>query len=383
MHKRKKQLLGLVGLAFVAVMTAIACALPAPGASAVTSDSVKVKVSVGVDGSVPEVRIEKFTFLDTDSVFQKQFEVTVSYMNATDLLVYLKQDATVPVTRAIDPTPAEGEISIDTSSCNVHFAHEWQTCELTYTLTDVSNLEDERGTGFTTRAEVFNQEIGNNNEAVESFVYRDAYLMNFGGGYVSNGDPSMEAVLSEYVKSAYVQVYDKDGNPVFLDTDGASEKPYKLHLDQINADGTLKFALPMWENQAKTGEYTVVLLAYSTEEKSEDGLIGLSTTGVTYTVKNPNKPGPNDPLDPNLPGGPNNPNNPDRPPVGPGGPTDPDNPDNPDNPDKPEVPETPGTGINLFRDLNISQADYLLTGLVAFGVVTAFAVFLIIRRSKR
>lgn len=109
---------------------------------------------------------------------------------------------------------------------------------------------------------------------------------------------------------------------------------------------------------------------------------------VPYVVKNPNKPGASDPLDPNKPGRPNNPNTPNVP-INPGGPDRPggsDEPGKPGEPDKPgtdQKPEAPGTGLNLFKDLNISRADYIVTGLVAFGVVTGFAIFLIVRRNKR
>ena len=53
------------------------------------------------------------------------------------------------------------------------------------------------------------------------------------------------------------------------------------------------------------------------------------------------------------------------------------------NPNPNPDPEVPDTGSNLFKDLNISNADYIVTGLLAFGFVTAFAIFLIVRRNKR
>lgn len=110
-------------------------------------------------------------------------------------------------------------------------------------------------------------------------------------------------------------------------------------------------------------------MAYDTENITDESeMLGLSLVKeVSYKVKDPSNPKPDKPTDPNEPDGPNNPNNPDR----------------PTEPEKPVTPETPDTGLNLFKDLNISRADYIITGLIAFGMVTAFAAFLMIRRSKR
>ncbi len=46
------------------------------------------------------------------------------------------------------------------------------------------------------------------------------------------------------------------------------------------------------------------------------------------------------------------------------------------------VVKVPNTGLTL-SNLNITKADYLLTGLVMFGAVAGFAIFLVARKSRR
>ena len=46
------------------------------------------------------------------------------------------------------------------------------------------------------------------------------------------------------------------------------------------------------------------------------------------------------------------------------------------------TPEVPNTG-SMLENLNISRLDYLLTGLIAFGAVAGFAIYLICRKNRR
>lgn len=384
MHRRKKQLLGLAGLALVAAMTAIACIIPAPDASAAfVTEPTTVKVQVINNGELPVVEIKSLD--NNDIVINRSFKVTIGYTKATELRVFIKNTgAALPGGRAgVDPDA--DEVPADLSQCDIQYSEAERTCEATYTLP--GDLTDVNGVGFTTRAVAVNADAGSaTSEDSVAFLYRSAYLLKFGGQYVTNGDPIMEAKMNDDVKSAYIVIQDKDGNIIKtpFDDDNALGM-YKLDLSQKKGD-TLKFALPLWESQAASGDYKVILMAYDTETPNFAGdantsLVAVSTVSdVKYTVKNTDKPGENVP-DPNLPGQPNNPNNPDRP-VGPDNPDKPDNPDQPDQPDDPNKPLPPDTG-SLFRDLNISRADYILTGVIAFGLITGFAIFLMIRRSKR
>lgn len=391
MQRQRKQLLGLAGLALVGIMTAVACVISAPGAGAVgESGEVTVKVQVANPGTVPEVKIQDFTYRDTDSVFRKVFNVKVSYVRTTDLKVYLKNTGSAPAIDvsgaslfAINPDPEADELSIDTSTCGVSFSETEQVCELTFDLAQAAGEFFVPGTMFSARAVAVNGGVESIADDTMAFAYREAFLMSFGGQYVANGDPIMEAVLSENVKFAAIEVFDEAGNrvPIPANKTFSGNDYYTLDLSQMK-DGSLKFALPLWEAKAADGKYKVVLITYDTAEPTDDSLNGMAMVdNVPYKKINTSDPGTN-PEDPNKPGGPNNPNTPDRP-VEPGKPGKPDEPDEPGNPDNPDEPEAPDTGLNLFKDLNISRADYIITGLVAFGLVTGFAIFLIVRRNKR
>ncbi len=394
MQRQRKQLLGLAGLALVGIMTAVACVISGPDAGAVSnSGDVNIKVQVANPGTVPEVKIQDFTYRDTDSVFRKTFNVKVSYVRTTDLRVYLKNTGSAPevdasgiALLATNPDAEAGELSIDTSACNVTFSETEQICDLTFDLAQAEGEFYVPGTMFSTRAVAINGGVESMADDAMAFAYREAFLMNFGGQYVANGDPIMEAILSENVKFAAIEVFDEAGNrvPIPANTTIGGNDYYTLDLTQMK-DGSLKFALPLWEAKAADGKYKVVLITYDTAEPTDDSLNGMAMVdNVPYKKVNTSDPGTN-PEDPNKPGSPNNPNTPNVP-INPGRPDKPGNPDEPSNPDKPDgpdEPEAPDTGLNLFRDLNISRADYIITGLVAFGLVTGFAIFLIVRRNKR
>ena len=384
MHRRKKQLLGLAGLVLVAVLTAIACIIPAPEASAAfVTEPTTVKVQVINQGELPLVEIKSLE--NNDTVINRSFKVTIGYTKATKLKVFIKNMGAVTAGFAeTDPEPGEMLIDLTGSTCeNITYSETEQTCEVTYNLP--GSLVGVDGVSFTTRAAATNENIGDaTSEDSVAFFYRSAYLLKFGNQYVNNGDPIMEAKMNSDVKSAYIMIVDKDGNAVKTPFDNDAGL-YKLDLGQKNGD-SLKFSLPLWESEAPSGDYKVILLAYSNEtpnfaDGTDNNLIAMSTVeNVKYEVKNTSKPGENVP-DPNEPGQPNNTKNPDRP-GGPNDPSNPSKPDDPNNPEDPSKPLPPDTG-SLFRDLNISRADYILTGVVAFGLITGFAVFLMIRRSKR
>ena len=48
----------------------------------------------------------------------------------------------------------------------------------------------------------------------------------------------------------------------------------------------------------------------------------------------------------------------------------------------PATPELPNTG-SLVGGLNISRLDYIVTGLIAFALISGFAVYLALRKSRR
>ncbi len=349
MQRRKKQLLGLVGLALVAIVTAIACALPTPDASAQEA-SVPVKVRVSTEGEVTSINI--LSLKDKSTVVDKIFEVVIEYFNADTVEVVLtnKENGntyTVPT----DHCPsADWNGATCTLEFNLAETGLWVTRSRAAILG--TGIDNPSGVNFMATAIAHNASTSATSDDHVEFMYRAAYL-EFNNEYDGNGDPIVYAVLGADAKA--IQITAGIGDKTVL------PQPLTLTDGEDLGNGRYKFVLPFKDNKVTTGTYTVALTSWNdTNIDSESTLINsIATVSVPYKTG----------------GG--------KPPVGPTDPDNPDEPDNPDQPGNPDEPEVPGTGVRLFGGMNISSADYIITGLVAFGMVTMFAVFLIVRRSKR
>lgn len=107
--------------------------------------------------------------------------------------------------------------------------------------------------------------------------------------------------------------------------------PVLVNRDDIDpATGLITKVLPFAENEAANGKYTTVVVAYN----AKGNIISMVNLDTEYTFINP------------------------------------------------DLPETPNTGFTI-GDLNISKVDYLITGLIVFGVVAGFALYLVYRKSRR
>lgn len=163
-------------------------------------------------------------------------------------------------------------------------------------------------------------------EDTVAFDYR-ALIADF-EGTDKNGNPILDAEVSSEVEKLRVQVYDNDGKPLFVNADG-QEEPVMLSRSDIDpATGKITSALPFGKYGAGAGEYTAVISAYN----ADDSIISMVTLDVKYAI---------------------------------------------------ETPDTPNTGSALFGGLNISRLDYLLTGLIAFGIAAGFAIYLVQRKNRR
>lgn len=179
---------------------------------------------------------------------------------------------------------------------------------------------------------VSTDQYGGTKEDTVTFSYR-AISASFANKPASNGDPVINIDLNGEVDQILVSVYDKSGKPLFVNKDG-QEQPLVLTRDDIDpATGKITKVLPFAEYNAEDGEYTAVLVARS----ANGNTISMFTLDTDYALVKP--------VDPNL-------------------------------------PETPNTGFTI-GDLNISRVDYLITGLIVFGGVAGFALFLVYRKSRR
>lgn len=300
MQKSKKHIFGLVGLTVVGAMLAAAIALPSPGASAAETD-VNVTVRVG-EASLSVAFISP---QDGAVLTNPDLEVSSSYSKATKIDYFLNytnkdgQDVRVPV-GSFTPTDEDG-------------VHNFRL-----------DLRQYAGNNNFRLSTIAYGATGDQREDTVSFQYR---VMNATyEGVDGKGDPQIKAEVSTDVDKVQIQVYDKDGNPIFADEDGA-EHPIILTRDQIDADGRVLITLPFAEYGVEPGDYTTVLVSYD----ANDNIISINTVDFAYV----------------LPG----------------------------------TPDVPDTGV-FIGDLNISRFDYILTGLIAFGAVAGMAIYLICRRNR-
>ena len=171
---------------------------------------------------------------------------------------------------------------------------------------------------------------GNNGaqrEDTVAFAYRAINV--YYNGLNDNEDPQLKAEVNEKVDKIQIQVYDKDNNPVFVDENGV-EHPIIVDKSAIDPEtGEVLIDLPFKEYGVPEGDYRAVVVTYD----ENDVILSIDTVPFTYKLRG-------------------------------------------------NTPEVPNTG-SMLENLNISRLDYLLTGLIAFGAVAGFAIYLICRKNRR
>lgn len=316
MQKRRKRFLGACGFAAVMAITAVALAMPAPGVEAADTTIV---VTVG---DTPAASYVHFSSPQDQEI-----------INKSPLKVKAVANEVSNVTYSLSCAKGNGEQFqevIKTFSGS-------GTQEFDY---DISSLNTSQA-DCTLRADATGADGGAVNDVV-TFKYRSLYV-EMKDEKAENGDPIADVRMSDDVYSLVVQVYDKNGNPVFVSKDG-KEEPLTINRDQFNMDTLqLDVILPMAKYGAAAGEYDLVITAYGEDKK----VVSMNTNHFTY---DPGK-SPVTPVDP-------------------------------DNPNGGDTPDVPGTG-SVLGNLNISRVDYILTGLIAFSAVVAFAVYLAFRKNRR
>ncbi len=307
MQKTKKQILGIAGLLAVGVMTTIACSLPAPDAAAIDASSAG-DVNINVNIQEGNTRIQLVKPLDGSAFVDSSIEVSSNYEDASKLeyyLSYTKDDGTEEEVNVRNQFVQSGTSGTDTFTLDLN----------PYGYRKLKLRAVAYGAGSTTR------------EDSVAFDY-SAIIANF-QGIDKNGDPILNTEVSEKVEQVRVQVYDKNGKPLFVNANG-QEEPVLLNRSAIDpATGkNIISALPFGKYGAAPGEYTAVISAYD----ASSNIISMVTLDTKYAI---------------------------------------------------ETPDTPNTGSTLFGNLNISRLDYLLTGLIAFGIAAGFAVYLVQRKNRR
>lgn len=336
MRKTKKQLLGLVCLAAVALMTAFAISLPAPDAAAeeepaTGANNTQVQVTVFSDaassGYIQSPR-------SGETVTNYKVPVTLMYTRANKIVVdynYCGQT---------------GQKTIDIDA--EHFEAGIETFELDLGRYSYLDQEDNTYACKVTMTATFYGNNGTTNVDSVTFNYR-AMSAWLGKTNPENGNPTVEMQVDDSVSNISISVYNKKGDPLFVNKDGegvplvikrADVDPETGEVEVVLPNGEVTTAyvdlknnelisieLPFEEFHASEGPYTIVLVA-----SREDGeIVSINQLPFDY---------------------------------------------------KPVTPDLPAAG-SIFGDLNISRADYLVTGLIAFSVVAGFAMLLIFRRNHR
>lgn len=323
MRKTKKQLLGLAGLAAVGIMTAVACTMPAPNAAAAN----EYGYECNDNDDDPNNDCAK-----DDSGAQVQVTViegtpTVTTTSPRDGSTLVDPDVEV-VTNFSEVTQIDYYLTYKDDSGNT------QRVDLaSYSPTDTAGSHRfnvniaQYGYGEYTLHTTAHGYNGATREDTVTFNYR-AIRAEFTKDAADNGDPILKVTSNSDVDKLIISVYDKAGNPLLVDEDG-KEIPLEISRDQIDSvTGEVLVTLPFEKYGAPAGEYTAVVIA-----RNADGdTISLATATTNY---------------------------------------------------KPIIPELPDTGANLFSSLNITRVDYLVTGLIIFGFVAGFALYLIFRKSRR
>lgn len=325
MRKTKKQLLGIAGLAAVGVMTAVAYAMPAPDAAAVsgntngyecdnsqpgnecasTDGGATVNVTVIPDPETPSVTTSSPK--DGSTLIDPEVKITTSYSKVLRIDYVLSY-------RNLDGTTHE--VSLDSYTPDKESGiHEFATNIAQYGYGEYTLRTTAHGYNGVTREDNL------------TFNYR-AILANFEEKSADNNDPILKVNSNSDVEKLIVSVYNKAGEPLLVDESG-KEVPIVVERKDIDpATGEILITLPFEQYSAPAGEYTAVVIARNADDKT----ISMATANVSY---------------------------------------------------QPIAPDTPNTGSGLLADLNITRIDYLLTGLIAFGLVSGFALYLVCRKNRR
>lgn len=320
MKHRKKQLLGIFGLLAVAAMTAIASLIPAGSAAAIDGPETTIQVQVvvgepddpnnpggGPSSNIPMIDIQ--TPADGSTITSDTVNVSARYRNVKDVKYYLRY------------TDKDGhEQTIEVASFETDGAS--GTNEFQLDLTPYKSALGDVDFQLIAKA---TSENGVSYEDVVRFSYRGVYV-EMSGETAKNDDPIVDVSFNKDVAKITMQVYDKDGNPVFVNANG-EEEPLVFDASDLDYDKLYKqVILPMEKYGAKPGDYQLMTLAYNAAGE----MISMNLTNFRY---------------------------------------------------RPDWIKNPNTG-SVFADTNISRTDYLLTGLIIFGAVAGFAGFLVLRKKN-
>lgn len=259
MKRTKKKVLGIAGLAAVGIMTAVACGMPAPDASAKEANTtVNVQVSEGTPSN---------TFItpsDGSETTNGIVEVTTNYSQAKTLDFYLSYtDANGTVQRvdlpSYTPTDDAGvyKFNIDVTP------YGFNNFEIHALVTGYDNVSRETDT--------------------VSFNYTAVVVTPDPGQ--TGGDPSVDIEINDEVDKIIItifdekgnQVKDKNGNDIVIEADRSAIDP---------ATGKVHINIPLGDYGVPAGDYTGIASAYN----KAGNLISMTPFKISYRPATPDTP---------------------------------------------------------------------------------------------
>lgn len=328
MQKTKKQLLGLAGLAAVGVMTAVACAMPSPVSAyepgyGPDADAAvgggDVDVNVTVRNGLNQVIVK--TPANNSSTAKSIVPVTYSYEESANIL-----------TQLVYENDEGTEVTVNVDDFNPTAAYGERSFEIDLSRYGLKEREyklvitatDERGA----------KKVDTVLFSYKAVVIKPEEPSEPGKPETpsedTNGDPIIRVEVNDDVDKVYVHIKDKDGNPAIVDENG---KEVVIIVDAKDVDpetGELKIKLPFEKYGLKDGEYQIIVQGYD----KNGNIVSQTDANIDYTFK------------------------------------------------VPETPDTPNTG-SVLDSMNITRVDYIMTGIIVFGVVAAAALYLVGRKSRR
>lgn len=257
MRKTRKQLLGLAGLAAVAIMTAVACGMPAPDAAAEGDEgSGNMSLTVRVNEANTSLRINSPR--NNSSTIDHVVKASVDFSETNKLEYYLTQKQADGSEKRVDlpehiPPQKNGtdNFDIDLDALGLTFG-------------DIQFHAIAYGDNNTVR------------DDTSAFQY-SAIEANFEGAE-ENRDPILGIKLNDKVDYVLVHIYDAKGNPLFVDENG-DEVPIKLNRDEIDpTTGKILTTLPFEKYDAESGDYRAVVVAYN----DADQILSMVTAATAY-----------------------------------------------------------------------------------------------------
>lgn len=320
MKRKTKRLLGVFGLAVVIAMTAVACALPTPEAYAEdVNTSDSMTIKVTVAGPGSKMTLVKP--VNGEVVKSNIVPVSYTFQRMKSIATNLSCTGTDGnlIEKVIDPYEVP-EAEADSG-----------TRSFDLDLNKWGVQADASCRVYLTGKSIDGKDVRDEGVA---FEYR-AIKVDMGdkddeeGKPITDekGDPEVTIGISDEVYSLLLQVYDASGNAIFAQN--GVEEPILVSRDMFNLENnTYTLNLPMSKYGAKSGWYEFVAIAYGQDGKE---VVSMNVYRFYYDAVTPN---------------------------------------------------VPGTGT-VMENLNISRADYVITGLIAFGAVAAFGIYLVARKSRR